>query len=197
MVPTPMPNSRRSAALEHGRSVDREPHGHPRVVGQQADEQNRDVEEVAMDVLDDEREPAFAEVLLPGFTHGAPGRVGPERLVVCPSVVIAGESEPDRAPENQRGRREVQERRPPGRLGRSAEPGVRGRPEQERRVHRREVRAPLVVRVRIPRPRRVDDEGGESEKREGRRHPPRVSPGCFAKSSLSRQGGRHNPKTIS
>ena len=123
---------------------------------------DRDVQEIAVDVLDDEREPALAEVLLARLADGASGRIRPERLVVGAAVVVAGEPEPDRSPENQRRGREVQERRPPRRLRRSAEPRVRRRAEQQRRVHRRQVRPALVVRVRVPGPGRIDDERRES-----------------------------------
>ena len=46
---------RRAAASTRARR--REPHRDPGVVGQDADEDDRDVQEVAVDVLDDEREP--------------------------------------------------------------------------------------------------------------------------------------------
>src|SRR5260221_7563577 len=74
------------------------PHPQPGVVGEQNDEDDREIHEVAMDVLDDEREGALAEVGFARFAHGAVDRVGPERLVIGAAIVITGEAESARCP---------------------------------------------------------------------------------------------------
>src|SRR5207253_9909696 len=75
---------------------------------------------------------------LPIFAHRARGRVGPERFVICAAIVIAGEPEASRRPEDEESRSEEQPGRPPARLG--SEPGVGRIAEEDRRVERREDR---------------------------------------------------------
>ncbi len=70
-----------------------EPQGLPHVVRQEHQKQERDVEEVAMDVLNDQREVALAQILLARLAHGAVGRVGPEGFVVGAAIVVAGDAE--------------------------------------------------------------------------------------------------------
>ena len=82
--------------------------------GEQDDEEKRDVHEVAMDVLQDEGEPTLAPVALARLADRAGGRISPERFVVGPAVVIAGEAKPARRPEDQQGGRKDQPARPPG-----------------------------------------------------------------------------------
>ena len=53
----------------------------------------RQIQEVAMDVLQDERERVLAPVARSRFTDRARRRIGPERLVVRAAVVVAGEAE--------------------------------------------------------------------------------------------------------
>src|SRR4029079_12825814 len=69
-----------------------EPQRLPDVVRQEEQEQHRDVQEVAVDILEDQREIALAEVAVPRLTDGAVRWIGPERLVVRAPIVIAGES---------------------------------------------------------------------------------------------------------
>src|SRR4029079_1103794 len=106
-----------------------------RVVGQEDDEEQREIEEIAMDVLENERKGALTPVRLPRLSHGTRRRILPERLVVGAAIVVAGEAEPARGPENQQRGREWERRGPPA--GLRTEPGVRSVAEEERRVHRR------------------------------------------------------------
>ena len=61
----------------------------------------REIKKIAMDVLHDERERTFAQISLARLAHGTGWRVGPERLIVSASIIIAGEPESARRPENQ------------------------------------------------------------------------------------------------
>src|SRR5260370_12448801 len=69
-----------------------------------------------MHVPQDKGERVLAAVVRPGLADGAGWRVRPERLVVSAPVVIAGESETTRRPEDNEGGRPGQPRRPPPRL---------------------------------------------------------------------------------
>src|SRR5207237_7665279 len=57
---------------------------------QNDEEQQREIEEVAVHVLQDERKRSLAEIGFSRFSDRTPGRVSPERLVVRAAVVIAG-----------------------------------------------------------------------------------------------------------
>ena len=104
IVPTPMPNCVGAPATQL-RRPDREPHRLPGVERENDDEDEREVQGVAVDVLDDEREPALAEILLARLTDRAARRVGPERLVVGAAVVVAGEPEAQREDQDEHGAR--------------------------------------------------------------------------------------------
>ena len=71
----------------------REPHRLPHVVGEHEEEDDREIEEVAVDVLDDERERVLAEIALARLADGARRRIRPERLVVGAAIVVTGEPE--------------------------------------------------------------------------------------------------------
>src|SRR5579884_3742436 len=60
---------------------------------QEKDEGNGDVQEIAMDVLNEQRAEAFAPVALARLTNSAVGRIGPERLVVGTAIVVASHAE--------------------------------------------------------------------------------------------------------
>src|SRR5271170_1696490 len=76
-----------------------------------------EAKEVAMEVLEDQGKAALAEVFLARLANGTGRRVGPEGFVVRAAIVIAGEAEETRDPENEEGRRKRQEARIPVRLG--------------------------------------------------------------------------------
>src|SRR4026207_1157504 len=109
------------------------------VDGQNDDEKDSEVQEVAMDVLQDQREESFAEIGLAWLADGTGHGVGPERFIVGTAVVITGEPETDGGQEKQQRRRKRQRPGPPARL--RTEPGVPAIAKEQRRVERREVRA--------------------------------------------------------
>ncbi len=109
-MPTPTPKT-----LLAGGGVG-EPHRLPDVVREEQDEHQREVQEVAMDVLQDQRETNARPVALARLADRAGRRVGPERLVVGAAVVVAGEPEQPRRPEDQQRRRERQPAGPPAGL---------------------------------------------------------------------------------
>src|SRR3954454_1074375 len=74
----------------------------PRVFGEQPDKDDRDVEEVAVDVLDDEGEGTFAEVSLARLADGTVRRIGPERFVVSAAVVVTREAKTAGSPQDQK-----------------------------------------------------------------------------------------------
>ena len=92
-----------------------EPHPQPRVIRQQDDKEEREVKKVAVHILDDERERAFAEKRFASLADGTVDRVRPKCLVIRAAIIIAGETETGRRPQNQKCRRERQPARPPRR----------------------------------------------------------------------------------
>ena len=100
----------------------------------------REVQEVAVDVLEDQRERALAAVALARLADGAGRRIGPERLVVGAAVVIAGEAEAAGRPAESAApaRTAAAPATTPG-LGPNQACGDVA--EEHRRVERREVRA--------------------------------------------------------
>ncbi len=149
-----------------------EPHGLPGVVGEDHDEDEGEVQEVAVHVLQDQRERALAAVALARLAHRAGRRVGPERLVVGAAVVVAGQAEAARRPQDQERGRPRQPAEPPRWLG--PEPGMVGVTEELGRVERRKVVAVGVVLALESSPGGVDDEGGEAQKYGDRLKPPGV-----------------------
>ena len=151
-----MPNS-----VCAGRRV-RQPQRQPHVVRQHDDEDHRDVGEVAMHVLQHEREPALAPVARAArLADGARDRVLPERLVVGAAVVIAGEAEEARERQDQQRRIEQRQRdtsRAAGRTRRACDVA-----QQQRRIERREIRPVLEMLVLHRRPRAVAEERREHD----------------------------------
>src|SRR5688500_8778806 len=98
-----------------GRRINK-PHGFPNVVREQNQKQERNVKEVAMDVLHHEWKRTFAEISLPRLANSAGRRVSPETLVVSAAIIIAGQPEQAGRPENQERGRERQPVRPPAGL---------------------------------------------------------------------------------
>src|SRR5260370_17610305 len=127
-----------------------------------------------MHVPQDKGERVLAAVVRPGLADGAGWRVRPERLVVSAPVVIAGESETTRRPEDNEGGRPGQPRRPPPRL--RAEPAPRRFAEDLGGVERRQIRPEVVVRALKRGPRGVGDERAEHEQQHQRVPPPTPPP---------------------
>src|SRR5881296_2334595 len=125
----------------------------------------RDVERIAVQVLEDEGEGGLAAVAVPArLAHRARRRIEEVRAVVGLAVVVAGGAKED-------WREEDQERR---RVGKA-------RDDDERRVERREVAAAagvgdVVVAALDGGPVGVADEGGEEQALHERGDPPRIPP---------------------
>src|SRR5262245_40987144 len=62
------------------------------VVGKEPDEDEREVKEVAVNVLDDERKLLLAPVTRARLTNRTGRWIGPERFVVAAPVVVTGEA---------------------------------------------------------------------------------------------------------
>src|SRR4029078_10143454 len=77
-----------------------EPQRLPHIVREEEEEQQRHVQEVAVNVLQDQRKRSLTEVALAGFADRAVRRIGPERLVVGAAIVVAGESKQSRKRED-------------------------------------------------------------------------------------------------
>src|ERR1700681_2280762 len=99
-----------------------EPHRFPDINREDDDEDERKIKKVAVHVLHDQGERAFAEIRLARFADRASGRVGPETFVIGAAVVITGEAKTAGRPQDQKRRRKQKPRRPPSRFG--AEPTV-------------------------------------------------------------------------
>src|SRR5206468_3824660 len=93
-----------------------EPERAPDVVRENEQEDHRDIEKVAVHVLEDQRKIPLAQIALSRLTHGAVERIGPERLVVRAAIVVARESEQSRKRQDDQRGRERQESWPPARL---------------------------------------------------------------------------------
>src|SRR6266568_1510585 len=89
------------------------PEPFPNIIGQDQNEDEREIKKIAMHVLHDEWERTFAEISFPWFAHCARRRVCPKRFVVSAAVVITGEPKSARRPQNQKRRRKQQPRGPP------------------------------------------------------------------------------------
>src|SRR6266481_1125887 len=77
------------------------------VVPKKNDEQNREIEKVAMDILEDERKRGFPAIIAAGrLANGTSGRIEEKRAVVRFAVIVAGRAKAERSSENQQCRRE-------------------------------------------------------------------------------------------
>src|SRR5882724_7252252 len=128
-------------------------------MGQQNDENQRQVEEVAMDVLENKRERPFTPVRLPGLAHRARRWIAPKSFVISSPVVITGETKTARRPQNEHSRRNKS--REPCRPG--AKPGVRRISEQQRRIEGRQIGPELIVSILESGPRGINDETGKAQ----------------------------------
>src|ERR1700733_4682654 len=108
-----------------------------RVIPEKGDEYHRDVKEVAVHILQDERKRCFTAIVpAPTLTHGARRRVQQKSAVNRFAVVIAGSAETQRPGENQYRRR----KRPPVMLG-----GGKGRGEKGGRREGRREKTPKTI----------------------------------------------------
>src|SRR5439155_9403973 len=98
-------------------------------------------QEVAVDVLKEQRPVVFAPVALARLAHGTGRWIGPECPVIRLAVVIAREAEAGGEDEDQHGRRERKPRWPPA-WAIGMNPGVAAlRVEDQRRMKGRDVRS--------------------------------------------------------
>ena len=132
----------------------------------------REIEKIAVHVLHDQRKRTLAEIRFARLAHGARRRIGPERFVIGAAIVITGQPESARRPQDQKRRRKQQPGRPPGRL--RSEPTVRRVAENLRRIKRRKVVAEIIMRSLKRRPRRINDKRRQSEKHQQRLSPPHI-----------------------
>ena len=86
-----------------GRRIDK-PHRFPDVVREHEDEKQREIKEISVHILHDEREGALTEVSLARLTDRARGRIGPKGFVVGAAVVITGEPKSAGSPKNEQRR---------------------------------------------------------------------------------------------
>src|SRR5215472_3884994 len=130
------------------------------------------IEKIAVNILQNQGKGALAEIRLAGFPDRAGRRVGPKRLVICAAIVITGQAESARRPQNKH-RRSNPRRDPPGS---HAKPRLHGIPKQFRRIKGREVRPEAVVLPLQSRPSGVHDEEGKPQEYSERLHPPIIAP---------------------
>src|ERR1700736_5136516 len=77
----------------------------PNVDRKDDNKNQRNIKEVAMNVLHDEREGTLSQIRRTRLTDRAGGRIGPKRFVVRAAIVITGKAKPPGRPKNeQRGR---------------------------------------------------------------------------------------------
>jgi len=71
------------------------------VIGEDQNENESEIEKIAVNVLNNQREGTFAQISLSRFTNGACRRIRPERLIVCAPVVVTGQTKSTGCPKNQ------------------------------------------------------------------------------------------------
>src|SRR4051812_31222713 len=164
------PKTKRSFS---SRRIDK-PKRFPNVDRKDDDKENSEIEKVAMHVLHDQRKRTLAEVTLPRFADGARRRIRPESLVIGAAIVVAGQPQSARRPENEQGRGKQKPDRPPGRL--RAEPALRRIAKKLRRIKRREIRPEMIMVSLERRPRGINDKAAQPQKDQQRLRPPSVGP---------------------
>ena len=76
------------------------PERFPNVVAQNQNENEREIQKIAVYVLHDERERAFAQIRFTRLAHRARGRVRPECFVIRAAIIVTGQPESARRPKN-------------------------------------------------------------------------------------------------
>ena len=163
-VPTPMPNDTAPVAGSVNQNAF---HTSQARISENAE---REEQQVAVDVLQDERKRVLAAVARARLADGAGRRIGPERLVVGAAVVVAGQPEERRDRQDQQRRRERQPGRP--RRGLRSEPAVRRRARKSpaSRTARDTVRRCSARPGTPPRSRRRRRSTGPGTRRSGWTH---------------------------
>src|SRR5438105_13910107 len=98
---------------------------------------------MAMNVLHNERKGTFGKIGLAWLPDGARWGVRQECLIVSAAVIVTGEPESARRPENQQRGRKQEPPRPP--RWTRPEPAVRGIPKKFRRIKRRDIIAGEII----------------------------------------------------
>ena len=77
-----------------------EPKGFPNVVTQNQNENEREIQKIAVHILHDQRERTFTEISFARFADRARGRVGPKCFVIGAAIIITGEPKSARRPQD-------------------------------------------------------------------------------------------------
>src|ERR1700744_5887370 len=93
-----------------------EPKRTPGVVKQYQNKDQREIQKIAVNILQDKRKRGFAWIPDAGFTNGARGPISPERFIIRAPIIITGEPKAGRRPKHQESRRKQKPGRPPTRL---------------------------------------------------------------------------------
>src|SRR5262249_4807217 len=104
------------------------------VPGKEDEKQDREIQEIPMNVLQDQRKSSLAPIVAARLADRASRRIGPEGFVISSAIVIAGKTKSARRPKDQKRGSEWYPRRYPCRLW--SKPGS-CRTEQLRRIQRR------------------------------------------------------------
>src|SRR5262249_19527654 len=73
----------------------------PHVARQNDQKDQGKIKKIAVDILQDQRKGALAQVLLPWLAHCTGRGVGPECLVVRAAIIVTGHAKPARRPKNE------------------------------------------------------------------------------------------------
>jgi len=154
-----------------------EEEGFDGVVPEEAKKNNREIEEVAMNVLQDEGKRSFAAIVFADrrFADGAGRWVEKEGAIVGFAVVVAGGSEAERSAEDED-------------CGRKLPPTER----EQGRIKRREIRSPLVELAFEGAERGVNSKAAE-EDRDGKEFEP---PSVAALRLTERSGSGWNRRRV-
>src|SRR6516225_3961193 len=131
-----------------------EPERLPYVVGEEAQENNCQIEKIPMNVLNDQRKRTLTAIYTSRLSDSASRRISPQRLVVAAAIVVAGHTEPTGRPQNQKRWGKRQKRRPPG--WNRSKPAMRRVAKQFRRIEGRNIRTKRIVVPLKSRPGCVD-----------------------------------------
>src|SRR5438093_1048953 len=82
-----------------------EPERFPNVVSENQNENECEIQKIAMHVLHDQRKRTLAEISFARLTNRACGRIRPERFVIRAAIVVTGQSKSAGRPQDQKRRR--------------------------------------------------------------------------------------------
>src|SRR5207247_9778030 len=128
----------------------------PNVDRQDDQEDESEIEKIAMHILHDERERTLTPVTFARLTHSAGRWISSERFVIRAAVVITGATKSRGRPASQQRWRKRTPAWPPSRF--RSKPAVRRIAKNLRRIKRRDVIAGEVILTLKRRPSGIDDE---------------------------------------